>query len=198
MHVNYPNLKRSELPGSSTVAPYHGRQVVLHCVCGLTTSEEAGFGLFHPYHIVRCSGEAEHPQTFVFNIDRRIDITVVMRPAYGAGPLTYLQVLYPRVLSPTARAYLAGRESPVYFHKQLSPFRHLVFQHVPEHPETVVHGGFSEFQGAGYGFHVEVFHAYDIVPLGYRSTLLMQEVLSLICGMPGYLCDCKSLFLMAF
>ena len=102
LYVNYLDLKRSELPGSSTVAPYHGRQVVLHRVPGLTASEEAGFGLFHPYHIVRCSGEAEHPQTLVSDIDRGVQVAVVMRPAYRACPLAYLQIFHCGVLTSTA------------------------------------------------------------------------------------------------
>ena len=136
------------------------------------------------------------PEPFLKDIDGRIDIAVVFRPAYGAGPVPYAHVLQLRVDLPAFMADLAGREPSADLNEHLPPVMQLVLQEPEEHPVTVVHSGPAVPEAfVRHRFHVQIFHTDDIVRIGCLRRLLVAEIQPLVRDVAVYFRDAGFLLL---
>lgn len=80
----------------------------------------------------------------------------------------------------TNAAGFAGRIPLIDFGKGLSLRCKLILKHCAEHTEAVIICGFTKLQRTSQAAQVDVFHEYGIIPLGYRGTYRMAEILALI------------------
>ena len=81
-----------------------------------------GFGCAPPYQsigILSGSEYTQQPQPFHQNIDRRVDIPVVLCSAGWADPYPDAQIFHIRVLMPAAAAHLAAGEKCADLHDLL-------------------------------------------------------------------------------
>lgn len=109
-------------------------------------------------------------------------VPVMESPTTGASPLSIGKG--ESLVQRTAyMAHFAGWEPLIDFDKDFSAIPEFIFQHVAEHPKTVIVGGLAKLQRASHIAQVDVFHEDSVVPLGYRGTQLLAEVSALI----GYL-----------
>lgn len=131
----------------------------------------------------------DHTYPFYQDIDRGIKVSVSDSATRRAAVDTLMQF---QLLAAAAMAAQLRRGIPfVDFDEGFSSVMQLVLQHVLEHAVSVIKSGFPIPEAlVGHGAHVQVFHAYDVIPIGYLGCLFMQEVLPLVCRVsvdPGYL-----------
>ena len=60
---------------------------------------------------------------------------------------------------------------------------HFICQKIREHSPAIVMNTLSKTHILAYFFHIQIFHAHDIIGIGYLPRLLMQKILSLMCDM---------------
>ena len=116
-----------------------------------------------------------HLQASVPNVDGCVMVPVMESPTTGASPLSIGKG--ESLVQRTAyMAHFAGWEPLIDFDKDFSAIPEFIFQHVAEHPKTVIVGGLAKLQRASHIAQVDVFHEDSVVPLGYRGTQLLAEV----------------------
>lgn len=82
-------------------------------------------------------------------------------------------------------AQLGGGIPFVDLDKILPTVMQLILQHVLEHAVPVIESCLAISKApVGHATHIEVFHAYDVMPIGYLGRLFMQEILPLVCRVP--------------
>ena len=136
------------------------------------------------------------PEPFLKDIDGRIDIAVVFRPASRTGPVPDAEIFQLRVDLPAYMADLAGREPSADLNEYLSPVMQLVLQEPEEHPVTVIHGRPSVPEAfVCHRFHVQIFHTDDVVRIGCLRRLLVAEIQPLVRDVAVYFRDADLLFL---
>ena len=137
------------------------------------------------------------PEPFLKDIDGRIDIAVVFRPASGAGPVPDAHVLQLRIDLAAYMADLAGREPSADFDEYLPTVMQLVFQEAEEHPVTVVHSSPAVPEVfVRHCFHIQIFHTDDVVRIGCLRRLLVAEIQPLVRDVAVYFRDAGFLLLM--
>ena len=120
----------------------------------------------------------------MFYVFSRVYIAVVYRAAYRAGPFPYGQVPEFRVLIPAVPAHLAAGVPPAHLYEHAAVYLQLVLEHPKEHAVGVVMDRLPVVKPAvRHGLQVKVLHTDTGVLFGYRSRLLVQEVLPLVCHM---------------
>ena len=78
-----------------------------------------------------------------------------------------MQVFHLRVLFPAMTADLAAWIPFVNLNEILSSIIQFVFQHFEKQAVTIVHSRFSVSETLiRYGFHVQVFHTDNVIPVG--------------------------------
>ena len=127
-------------------------------------------------------------QSFVSDIDSRVEVTVYNRPTVRAHPF-HLSKLDIRVLTSTVPASFR-RRIPLIDDDVVFPlFCELVLEKSTEHTESVVRNSFPEFERLCHSTQIDVFHTYSIIGIGYLPTELMAKVKSLIGDSSGKLAD---------
>ena len=94
--------------------------------------------------------------------------------------ITQLQILF--YVSTTAAGLGAG--IPAVNTDQFLPGAfHFICQKIREHSPAIVMNTLSKTHILAHFFHIQIFHAHDIIGIGYLPRLLMQKILSLMCDM---------------
>ena len=94
--------------------------------------------------------------------------------------ITQLQILF--YVSTAAAGFGAG--IPAVNTDQFLPGAfHFICQKIREHSPAIVMNTLSKTHIPAHFFHIQIFHAHDIIEIGYLPRLLMQKILSLMCDM---------------
>ena len=94
--------------------------------------------------------------------------------------ITQLQILF--YVSTTAAGLGAG--IPAVNTDQFLPGAfHFICQKIREHSPAIVMNTLSKTHILAHFFYIQIFHAHDIIGIGYLPRLLMQKILSLMCDM---------------